>query len=224
VRNIRARAAAALVPLLAGAFVGLLAGCSSGNGKTTDRVTLVNAAGRRGVLSGTPPPFTLDMPAVSLLSPGGKKVDLRAATAGRVALVYFGYTHCPDVCPETMANLSASLDAVPAAVAAKVAVVFITIDPDRDTGVVLWVWARRIDSRIIALRGTDEQVRRAARLFGATFGTPVRQPDGTYSLAHSDRVIAFTSDGRARAIYPPTTQVFQWVHDLPILTGASTVL
>lgn len=83
-------------------------------------------------------PFT--KPALVLTDTKGEKYDLRERTKGKPTLIYFGYTHCPDVCPMTMSNIAIARKQLPKADQDKLQVVFVTTDPERDTSAELAKW------------------------------------------------------------------------------------
>ena len=141
-----------------------------------------------------------------------------SATAGKVTLVMFGYTNCPDVCPVHLANLAAVLDKMPEEVQRQVTVVFVTTDPARDSLPVLDAWVKGFDPQFIGLTASDSVVtaaQREVRLLPA-----VRAPKGAggaYAVGHSSAVIAYTRDGWGRVEYPFGTRQKEWAHDLPLL-------
>ncbi|WP_250290368.1 SCO family protein [Frankia sp. CiP1_Cm_nod1] len=208
------------VPLVV-AFALVLAGCSSGTGSA---VTIVDDSGPVNELRGTALAQPVDKPALNLTDTAGAPFDLRSRTAGKVTLLFFGYTRCPDVCPTTMADIAAALDTVPASVRSRIATVFVTTDPERDTGEVLDRWLSQFDPSFIGVRGTLAQIRAQADALGIPLADPVRQPSGIFTVTHGTQVMAFTADDRARAVYLAGTQVADYAHDLPILanTGKTT--
>ncbi|MGF7236933.1 MAG: SCO family protein [Frankia sp.] len=212
--------------ITAGVVVGLIAfllatlgSCGASSGHSS----LVDDAGHRATIDGRAAATSLAIPAVTLRTPFGNPYKLRARTAGKVTLVYFGYTSCPDVCPTTMADISVALSDLPLAVRSRVNVVFITTDPERDLGTVLYAWIVGIDRTFIALRGTPDQVRAAARDLDVNPGVPKRSDAGRYTVSHGTTVTAFGADGHALATYPAPTTIPEWSHDLPILVRAGTV-
>ncbi|WP_131785171.1 SCO family protein [Protofrankia symbiont of Coriaria ruscifolia] len=207
------------VPLVALALI--VAGCSSGGGSV---VTIVDDSGSSSRLRGTALAQPIDKPALNLIDTAGAPFDLRSRTAGKVTLLFFGYTHCPDVCPTTMADIAAALDTVPASVRSQIATVFVSTDPERDTGDVLNRWLNQFDSSFIGVRGTLAQVRAQADALGIPMEDPVRQPSGIFTVTHGTQVMAFTLDDKARVVYLAGTQVADYAHDLPILvnTGKTT--
>jgi protein SCO1/2 len=164
-----------------------------------------------------------DKPDFTLYDTDGRPFDFRARTDGLVTLLFFGYTHCPDVCPIHMANIAAVLRDLDYADRSQIRVVFVTTDPERDTPAVVRAWLDRFDRSFIGLRGTKaeiDSVQAALHLPAA-----IRQPSrpgplpGAYAVGHAAQVVAFTADGRARAVYPFGTRQEDWAHDLPLLVA-----
>ncbi len=159
------------------------------------------------------------VPDVVLTDTDGQPWHLADSARGRVSLVFFGYTNCPDICPVHMANLAAVLDKMPDAVQRQVQVVFITTDPVRDTLPRLKAWVKQFDRSFIGLTGPDSVIK-AAEL---GFGVPPAVPDSAgsggegYLVGHAAQVIAVTADGMARVWYPSGTRQRDWAHDLPRL-------
>jgi protein SCO1/2 len=157
-------------------------------------------------------------PAITLTDTAGKPYDLRKQTAGKLTLVYFGYTHCPDICPTTMARLAQALREVPAAVAHKTVVVFISVDPKRDSGPVLRAWLDHFSPRFVGLRGSIDQVIAAQQAAGVPTARKEPGKKVGYTLQHSAEVLTFGPDGRGRYVYTAEgTPVAAFAHDLPIL-------
>ena len=165
--------------------------------------------------NGVQPPF--EMPDAVLEDTSGRLLDLRKETAGFATLLYVGYTNCPDVCPTHFAAFTGALKELDPAVRDRVKVVFISTDPERDTGPVLRRWLDAFDSRYIGLR-TDT---RALAEFLASLSMPVSQHvehgGGAYEVPHATFVIGFTKDGTGRLLYPDGTTTEDWKHDLPLL-------
>ena len=141
-----------------------------------------------------------------------------SATAGKVTLLMFGYTNCPDVCPVHLANLAAVLDKMPEEVQRQVTVVFVTTDPARDSLPVLDAWVKGFDPQFIGLTASDSVVtaaQREVRLSPAAKAPP--DAAGAYAVGHSSAVIAYTRDGWGRVEYPFGTRQKEWAHDLPLL-------
>ncbi|WP_261566174.1 SCO family protein [Frankia gtarii] len=197
----------------------LLVTACAGTG-TNNGVTIVDAGdGGNDGLHGTVPAQQLAKPALNLTDTDGSPFDLRERTKGKITLLFFGYTHCPDVCPTTMADISAALTEVKPDVRQQVAVVFVTTDPDRDTGPVLSRWLKQFDTTFIGVRGTFDQIRTQAEALGVPLEKPEVQADGSVLVTHGSQVIAFSRDDRIRALYLAGTGVQAYIDDLPKLTA-----
>lgn len=150
----------------------------------------------------------------------GRPFRIDSATAGKVTLLLFGYTNCPDVCPVHLANLAAVLDRMPDEIQRQVTVVFVTTDPARDSLPVLDAWVKGFDPHFIGLSASDSVVaaaQRSVRLLPA--GRTVADAKGAYAVGHSSAVIAYTRDGWGRVEYPFGTRQKEWAHDLPLLVA-----
>ncbi|MEY9894087.1 protein SCO1/2 [Catenulispora sp. MAP5-51] len=158
------------------------------------------------------------IPAVTLTDFNGKPYDLKANAAGKLTLVYFGYTHCPDECPTTMADLASALRLLPADKAAKVQVVFVTTDPDRDTAPVLKAWLGKFNPDFVGLTGTVAQVDDTAKLAATPVAPPVKNPDGTIEVDHGTQVNAFGTDGLAHVVWLAGVAPKDIAHDINLLT------
>jgi len=151
----------------------------------------------------------------------GLPFPLVAKTAGKVTLLFFGYTHCPDVCPVHLANIAAVLDKLPDDVQRNVMMVFVTTDPARDSLPVLDAWVKGFNPTFIGLTASDSVLTAAQQLvkvYPAVRDT-VRDATGGYVVGHSATVIAYTRDGKGRVMYPFGTRQRDWAHDLPLLVA-----
>jgi len=172
-----------------------------------------------GQLRGALLPEPLPRPRFTMPDVSGEPFDFAARTAGKLTFLFFGYTYCPDVCPVNMSTLAAALHGLSYEDRARVMVVFVTVDPERDTPERLDEWLSAFDPEFVGLRGTVEQANAAA----AQLNLPpaVRQPGDSadYTVGHAATVVAFSPDGPARVVYPFGTRREDWVHDLPALLG-----
>jgi protein SCO1 len=135
----------------------------------------------------------------SLIDDGGAPVDGKSF-AGRATLVYFGYTHCPDVCPETMARLMQVLQRV-GPDADRTRIVFISVDPARDTPALLRAYVRAFDDRhAIGLTGSDRDIERVAQRYRVAYQMEKRDTNGAYEVTHSSAVYIFDAAGHARLL------------------------
>lgn len=135
---------------------------------------------------------------------------------GKVVLLYFGYTHCPDVCPLTLARLHAVLHRVgPKADDARI--LFVSVDPARDTPPVMHAYVNAFDPRAVGLTGTPGAIEALSKRYRSAF---TREPDkgnGQYEVSHSSAIYLFDRQGQARLLATPATSQDDLVHDLYLL-------
>ncbi|GAB3971516.1 SCO family protein [Actinoallomurus acanthiterrae] len=155
-------------------------------------------------------------PDLTLTGVDGRPVNLPNATKGKLTLVYFGYTHCPDVCPTTMADLAGALRLLTPAQRARIAVVFITTDPWRDTSKVIKSWLTSFDSSFIGLTGDYAKIQTAAKSVGIALERPSRT-SGDYEVGHGAEVLPFGTDHLAHAVYTAGVSSRDFAADLPKL-------
>jgi protein SCO1 len=218
------RPAAGLAPLTGCAV--LLAGCAAGHPATPSNpatkpatsVTVPSAtsAGVTGILGLQVRPVPRE-PDFTLTDTAGRPYRLTTATTGRLVYLYFGYTHCPDVCPTTMADLAAALRQAPATIRARVTVVFVTVDPARDTRRVLRAWLDNFDPAFVGLTGTPAQIQAAEQASGEPLAQPEPDPTLGYGIQHSAEVFAYSPDRLAHAVYAEGYTPAQYAHDMPLL-------
>lgn len=169
----------------------------------------------RGVVLQTP----IEKPDFTLTDFNGAPYNFRLQTAGKVALLFFGYTHCPDVCPLHAANVASVLRQLPFEARDAIRFVFVTTDPDRDTPERLKAWLGAFDSSFIGLRGTQDEVNRIQA--GLRLAPARKEYSGadssSYLVGHAAQVIAFGTDGLARLEYPFGVRQEDWANDLPRL-------
>lgn len=134
---------------------------------------------------------------------------------GKVTLVFFGFTQCPDVCPTTLAELAQVLKLL-GDQADKVQMVMLTVDPERDTPDVLRAYLAGFDARILGLTGSTEDVKRAASLFKAYYAK-VAQANGAYTMDHSASFYLFDKKGEARILLPNNVGAEAIAQDLKTL-------
>jgi protein SCO1/2 len=136
---------------------------------------------------------------------------------GKVVVVFFGYTQCPDVCPTTMAELAA-LKRDLGADGQRVQGVFVTVDPERDTPEVLNAYMASFDPSFIALRGTPEQTAEVAKSF-KVFYQKVPGKDGSYTVDHTAGAYVFDPQGRVRLFVRYGQPLEAWRADLKQILG-----
>lgn len=188
-----------------------LTACASGAASTPARTP-------DGTYQGLPLDPAQPRPTFALTDTAGRPYDFAAATRGAPTLLFFGYTHCPDVCPTTMADTALALQAVPTALRRQVRVVFVTTDPARDTGPVLATWLRNFDTGLgtafVGLTGTQAQVEAAQ----AAARVAVAEDGGR---THSAQLLLYGRDDYARVAYVSGGDPADLAHDLPIAAGTA---
>jgi protein SCO1/2 len=204
--GVRAAATAAAVVLVAA--VGLSSRLHHPARQAPAASTAVTGAGAGGLQADTAayPGATVmaqgaPKPHVTLVDTAGRRYDLAAATAHRVTLLYFGYTHCPDLCPINMALAASAIRELPASVAARVTVVFITTDPTRDTPKVIQAWLDNFDPHFVGLTGSVGAIHTAEKEVDMPLSYVVTaartSPGGEYQVVHAGYTLVYSQDGRA---------------------------
>ena len=135
---------------------------------------------------------------------------------GKVTVVFFGFTQCPDVCPTTMLELAAVKKAL-GADGARVQGVFITIDPERDTPELLKAYVANFGGDFVALRGTPEETRAAAKHFKVFYAKVPGKTDTSYSMDHTAASYVFDVRGRVRLFTRYGTGAEALTHDIKLL-------
>jgi len=128
----------------------------------------------------------------ALIDASGKPVDQTILT-GHPSMLFFGFTHCPEVCPTTMGEMASWLDAL-GAEAQDLQAYFVTVDPERDTPQILGEYVGWISDRITGLTGSPEEVAKAAKSWGV-FYQKVPLEGGDYTMDHTASVFLVDSDG-----------------------------
>ena len=200
----------------------LSAACSTQSHRVVE-ITQDQSAGYAGTLL-TP---AVPRPDLTLADISGGTFGLAHRPAREITAVFFGYTHCPDVCPTTMADLAAAKRLLPPAVTARLKVVFVTEDPRRDTQPVLRAWLDRFDPSFVGLIGggsSTSYILSQLHLPQTTFTspTPASRPattgssasatSGGYAVSHSGIVYVFAQG--ATLIYTGGTSPQQYAADL----------
>lgn len=126
------------------------------------------------------------------------KARTMADFRGKVVVLFFGYTHCPDVCPTTLAELAEALKRLGPDAAAKVQVLFVTVDPERDSADLLSRYVPAFDPSFLGLRGDADATARTAKEFRILYQKqPGKTPD-SYTMDHSAGTFVFDREGRLR--------------------------
>lgn len=202
----------------------ILAACDAGSeaARATEESVSPEGAGSAGQYRGVPlepgprPDFTLaDL--------DGRAYSFREETEGQLALLFFGYTNCPDICPVHMAGIATVLRDLPWEIRDRISVVFVSTDPARDTPERMREWLSGFDPRFIGLRGDLEEVNRIQTELALPPAVRLAVPSegaegGSYEVGHAAQVLVFGA-GDKRLAYPFGTRQADWKHDLPLLVS-----
>lgn len=132
---------------------------------------------------------------------------------GKVVALFFGFTHCPDICPTTMADLAAAMKLM-GGNSGEVQVLFVTVDPERDTPEVLAQFVPSFDSRFIGLTGTVEEIDQVAKAFKIFYARQQEPGQTGYSFDHSAGVYVYDKQGKIRIYLKYGQKPVEIAHDL----------
>lgn len=142
---------------------------------------------------------------------------------GRWSVLFFGYTHCPDVCPATLAVLAAALEALPPQARGGVRALLVSVDPRRDSPARLADYVAYFGAGIEAATGDADQVGRLARAVGAYYALEEPGPDGSYLVNHSASLFLVDPEGRFAGVISPPLEAKSLAETLARLTeGAAS--
>ena len=136
----------------------------------------------------------------------------QVALNGKMTILFFGYTHCPDICPAVLARVAQVYRQLQeAGEADQVQPVFITFDPERDTAAHLKEYLPWFKANIIGLTGSLEEIRQVAKQYGVVFIKDQQEQD--YLFTHSDYIYLLDDQGRVRKLYPADFTIDEVVND-----------
>jgi len=179
----------------------IVTGCGGQKATTGDSVTSL-----RGLVPQPLPP----KPSFTLTDTAGRPFSFAARTRGKLTYLYFGYTHCPDACPATMDEIAYALKHQPASISRRVEVVFVTVDPRRDTRTVLRTWLDHFNRSFVGLTGSEQQIEAAESAAGVPY-VPGKV------TTHSSLVLPYSPGGLAHVVYTQGFKPDDYAHDLPLL-------
>ncbi|GAA3373135.1 SCO family protein [Streptomyces sannanensis] len=207
-KNVLAAALAAVAALT-------LSACGAGDTKAADSPVAEVPAAPTKAATVLDQPF--EKPNLVLTDTKGKPYDLREQTKGKPTLIFFGYTHCPDVCPLTMSNIALAKKRLPKADQDKLQVVFVTTDPERDTPAELAKWLPSAgDASFTGLTGDFPTIQAGARQIGIGIDPPHKEKDGSVTSMHGAQVIAFSpKTDKGYVVYGDDTTADDYAKDLP---------
>ncbi len=153
-------------------------------------------------------------PLEGLVNPDESAFEI-TSLRGEPTLVYFGYTHCPDVCPATMGELFGVFEEEPGAQA-----VFVSVDPERDTPEFLEEWTKYLPENLHAVTGTPGAIRRVADGWGVKYARVETTSTAGYTMSHTADLYLLDGDGQLLTTYPFGTTSAEIVADLRALAAA----
>lgn len=169
--------------LIALAILAVLAGC--GRGETQRSLTAIG---------GVMPPLSFH------LTRANDGATVAAGNyRGKIVALYFGYTHCPDECPTTLANFATVLRGL-GQQTKSVRVLFVTVDPARDTAPILKAYVNTFAPQIDGLRGSDDEIAQLARRYRVLYRVARASEGRNAEVMHSDSIFFFDREGRARFV------------------------
>ena len=139
---------------------------------------------------------------------------------GKVVVLFFGFTHCPDICPATLAQFAQAAKQL-GADGDRVQFLFVTVDPERDTAEVLAQYVPAFDSRFVGLTGDAQAIARTAKEFKVIFQKQAGKTADSYTVDHSAGTYVFDREGRVRLFVRHDQPVEDVVHDIRLLLAAA---
>lgn len=151
--------------------------------------------------------------AFELVDENGNEVNAERF-GGKSTLLYFGFTHCPDVCPTTLARLDAAIQRMDEADRDDIQVLFVSVDPRRDTPETLRTYTDAFGPQYIGLTGDKAALDKLTRRYRVTYGYGKEDSNGNYDVSHSSAVFAFNHQGEARLLIRDSDPMDAVVADL----------
>lgn len=148
----------------------------------------------------------------------GKRFDFGKRLDGKITLMYFGYTRCPDICPTTMADLAVATRDLSESERREVQVVMVTSDPERDKPKHFRNWLDQFDPSFVGVTGPIDDIIADARQVGVGVSKP-KDTHGDYEVTHGVQVIVFYPDAKAHMWYPKGFSAKDVTADLKTLTA-----
>lgn len=194
------------------AALALLAGCGeeTGSGAAVTGVTVSDDDGMHGAVLTDP----YVVPDVSLTSTAGAPYSLTADTTKPLTLVFFGYTHCPDICQVVMADIASAMTRLDTAEREQVDMVFVTTDPARDDAKTLRAYLDRFDPSFEGLTGALPKIVTTGKALGVPIEKGVKMPSGGYEVAHGTQIVAINAQDRSPIVWTEGTSGADLAQDI----------
>jgi protein SCO1/2 len=183
----------------------LLAGCGGNAGNAAE-----SDGGLRGAVLDTP----YVVPAAPLRDTTGAEYSLTRDTDKPITLVFFGYTHCPDICQVVMSTVASALTRLDDADRERVEVAFVTTDPARDTGPVLRKYLAHFDPEFIGLTGDLDTIVKIGKPLAVAVENGEKLPSGGYDVVHSTHVSGIGSDDEVSIVWTQGTSAADFASDI----------
>ncbi len=151
-------------------------------------------------------------PALAFTAANGERFNL-ASEKGKVVLVYFGYTHCPDVCPTTLSDWARAKRAL-GADTTNLRFVFVSMDPDRDTPALTQSYAKQFDPSFVGVTGTEMELEALKKRWSIAAYPEGDPRSGIYTVAHPARTFVVDRQGRLRVLFEPGVSGEELAKDL----------
>ena len=165
-------------------------------------------------ISGLMPPLEFE-----LTGEDGERITEKAF-ADQVVALFFGYTHCPDVCPPTLSRLAQSIQQLPDELQDDVRVLFVSVDPERDTPQHLKEYTDYFGEQVTGATGEIPQLRKLTKRYRTTFSHGQPDKDGNYTVSHGQAVYIFDRSGKVRLMARDEMSVDELASDLERLAGS----
>ncbi|KCB44587.1 SCO family protein [Bordetella hinzii] len=194
---------------------------SSARRRAVQAIAAVTVLGALVACGETPPPFKGSDITGTQLGKNMALTDMNGQPrtlkdfAGKVTVVFFGFTQCPDVCPTSLAEMAQVMQAL-GPDADRVQVLLVTVDPERDTPEILKQYVTSFDKRFLALTGTPDQLRQAAASFKAYYAK-VPTKDGGYTMDHTAAFYLIDGKGESRVLANNTLGAQALANDIKLL-------
>lgn len=133
------------------------------------------------------------------LTEGGANVVTADEFAGKVVMLYFGFTYCEDVCPATLTTLTSAVSKLEGD-ADQVRILFVSVDPQRDTPAVLQHYASHFAPQVVALSGNESQLKQLAKRYRVAYSYSEPDANGDYEVYHSSAIYVFDAHGKVRLL------------------------
>jgi protein SCO1/2 len=194
----------------------VLAGCGGGsdasNGRPVAHVSIQDDDGLNGVV--LPKPYAV--PDLTLKDAAGRPYDLATDAKKPLTLVFFGYTHCPDICQVVMADLASALTRLEPDERSQVGMLFVTTDPARDDAATLRSYLDRFDPAFEGLTGSLRRILEAGESVGVAIEKGEKLPSGGYEVTHGTQVVGALPDGTAPLVWTQGTAPEKIAQDIHV--------